>query len=121
MKAGAATSAFSISDHNILLYQQASCQSVVLYGPLPVPAPASRLRRAQRVAANPLVLRAVVDSPHILAPSHLAGILVKVLVADPVVLAKLGPTQAAEEALDLIGAGAVIGEGEAVIDALGLE
>ena len=75
----------------------------------------------QRIPASPLVLRAVVDPPHILTPCHLAGVLVKVLAADSVVLAKLGPAQAAEEALDLIGACAVIGEGEAVIDPLGLE
>jgi hypothetical protein len=40
--------------------------------------------------------------------------------ADPVVLADLGATQAAEIALGLVRAGVLIGEREAVIDALRL-
>ena len=40
--------------------------------------------------------------------------------ADPMVLAVLGPAQAGEEALGLIGARAVVAESEAVVDALGL-
>jgi hypothetical protein len=88
---------------------------------LPIPAPASRLRAVERGAANPLVRCAVIDPPHILAPRHRASVLVEILAADLRVLTEPGPTQAAEEALDLIGAGAVIGEGDAVVDRLGVE
>ena len=62
--------------------------------PLPVPAPVPALGMVQRIGGHPLVLRAIVLSPHILAPRALAGVEVQVHAADMVVLAELGPAQA---------------------------
>src|SRR5215213_9548409 len=89
--------------------------------PLPVPAPVAALGMVQRIGGHALVLVAVGLPAHILAPRHLPGVEAEIHAADVVVLAELGPAQAAEEALGLIGAGAVIREREAVVDPLGLE
>ena len=92
----------------------------LLSRPLPIARPVPALAERQRTHADAAQLVAVVDPAHVLAPCHLAGIEVQVVAADPVMLAVLGPAQAGEEALGLIGARPGIGEGEAVIDPLRL-
>ena len=89
--------------------------------PLPVAAPVPALGVVQRVGGHPLVLVAVGLAAHILAPCHLASIEAEVDAADVVVLAELGPAQAREVALGLIGAGAIVRERDAVVDPLGGE
>lgn len=90
----------------------------LVHGPLPVPAPVPALGMRQRIASDPAVRRPVILTPHILAPCHLTGVEAQVDAADVVMLADLGATQAREVALGLVGAGAVIREGDAVVDAV---
>jgi hypothetical protein len=61
-------------------------------------------------------LRAVGLAPVVLAPRHLAGIGVQVA-ADAVVLADLGPAQAGEERLGLVGVHTLVMERDRVVDA----
>lgn len=89
--------------------------------PLPIAAPISALGMGKRVGGGALELRAVVLPPHVLAPCHLPGVERQIDARDVVVLAVLGPAQPGEVALGLVGASAVVREGEAVIDALGVE
>jgi hypothetical protein len=69
----------------------------------------------QRRAGNVHELRPGRLAAVVLAPSHLARVLVQVD-ADPVVLADLGPAQPREERLGLVGVRALVMEGDAVVD-----
>lgn len=59
--------------------------------------------------------------PRVLSPCHLHGIGGYILAADVVVLAHLGTAKAGKVTLGLVGAGAVIREGDGLVDAPSLE
>ena len=88
---------------------------------MPVASPVSALRAVQRVGDHPLVLASVVLAAPILVPRALTRVERQVDTADVMVLAELGPAQAREVALGLIGAGAVVAERDAVVDPFGGE
>src|SRR4051812_27438326 len=88
---------------------------------LPIPAPVPALGVVQRIGGHPLVLVAVGLPAPVFPPRHLARVEAEIDAADVVVLADLGPAQAAEEAFRLIGAGPVVAEGYRVVDPLGGE
>ncbi len=75
----------------------------------------------QRRRRSGVVQPAVCRPAAILAPSHLGGVEAEVLAADVVMLADLSAAQAGEEAFRLIGARAILGEGNRVVNAMHLK
>lgn len=75
----------------------------------------------QRGGGHRFMLGAVRHSAVVLFPGHLASVGAKVLTADMVVLAHLGPAQAGEVGFRPIGASAVLAECHGMVDPLHLE
>ena len=86
--------------------------------PLPVTRPLLRLRSNRRAGDYHRKLRSVRLAAVVLTPRHFSGVGGKVATGDVVVNANLGATDAAKEALRLIGAGAVLGIGFLMVDPL---